>query len=239
MPQPTLFRQARFMTSVAALETLPPEGQGEIAFAGRSNAGKSSALNTLADQKQLAFVSKTPGRTQLINYFDLGNGHHLVDLPGYGYAKVPAAIRAPWERLLGEYLLARQSLKGMAVIMDARHPVTELDLRLFDWFRPTGKPVHVLLSKADKLSRAEASATLKAVRDELSRLSPLYSAQLFSSLKKTGIEEAERVFAAWLGIELKQSAADGELSLASGAKPRPRSTTRPGHLAKTQPKPGK
>jgi GTP-binding protein len=206
MPQPTLFRQARFMTSVAALETLPPEGQGEIAFAGRSNAGKSSALNTLADQKQLAFVSKTPGRTQLINYFDLGAGRHLVDLPGYGYAKVPAAVRAPWERLLGDYLLIRRSLKGMAVIMDSRHPMTELDLRLLRWFLPTGKPVHVLLSKADKLTRADAASTLKAVREALKDLSHNHTAQLFSALKKTGIEEAEEIFAAWLEMEWKPAA---------------------------------
>lgn len=219
------------MTSVAAIETLPPEGLGEIAFAGRSNAGKSSALNTLADQKQLAFVSKTPGRTQLINYFDLGAGRHLVDLPGYGYAKVPAAIRAPWEQLLGDYLLVRQSLKGMAVIMDARHPMTELDFRLLQWFLPTGKPVHVLLSKADKLTRSESAANLKSVRADLLGVAPNYTAQLFSSLKKTGIEEAEAVFADWLGLEWKPQ--PREAGKARSA-PRARSSV-PRHM-KPQPK---
>jgi GTP-binding protein len=201
MSAPKLFRQARFETSVAKLEMLPPEGIGEIAFAGRSNAGKSSALNTLADHKRLAFVSKTPGRTQLINYFDLGGGLHLVDLPGYGYAKVPDAIRAPWGRLIGDYVLVRQSLKGLAVIMDVRHPMTEHDYRLLDWFGQTGKPVHVLLTKSDKLIRAEGMRILATVRQQLASLSPVYTAQLFSSLKKTGVEEAEKVFAVWLGLE--------------------------------------
>lgn len=201
MSAPKLFRQARFETSVAKLELLPPEGLGEIAFAGRSNAGKSSALNTLADHKRLAFVSKTPGRTQLINYFDLGNGLHLVDLPGYGYAKVPDAIRAPWGRLIGDYVLLRQSLKGLAVIMDVRHPMTDHDHRLLDWFGQTGKPVHVLLTKADKLTRTEGLRILAAVRQQLTALSPVYTAQLFSSLKKTGVEDAESVFAAWLGLQ--------------------------------------
>ncbi len=201
MSAPKLFRQARFETSVAKLEMLPPEGLGEIAFAGRSNAGKSSALNTLADHKRLAFVSKTPGRTQLINYFDLGNGLHLVDLPGYGYAKVPVAIRAPWGRLIGDYVLVRQSLKGLAVIMDVRHPMTDHDYRLLDWFGQTGKPVHVLLTKSDKLTRADGMRTLATVKQRLSKLSPIYTAQLFSSLKKNGIEDAEKVFASWLGLE--------------------------------------
>ena len=202
---PRLFRKARFETSVAELDRLPPEGFGEIAFAGRSNAGKSSALNTLADHKRLAFVSKTPGRTQLINFFDIGEGRRLVDLPGYGYAKVPDAVRAPWARLLGDYLLVRESLKGLAVIMDVRHPMTDHDRRLLDWFSQTGKPVHVLLTKADKLTRTEGLKTLSAVRQSLALLSTHHTAQLFSSLKKTGVEEAEKVFAGWLGIELPAS----------------------------------
>jgi GTP-binding protein len=199
---PRLFRKARFETSVAELDRLPPEGFGEIAFAGRSNAGKSSALNTLADHKRLAFVSKTPGRTQLINFFDIGDGRRLVDLPGYGYAKVPDAVRAPWARLLGDYVLVRESLKGLAVIMDVRHPMTDHDRRLLDWFSQTGKPVHVLLTKADKLTRSEGMKTLAAVRQSLALLSTNHTAQLFSSLKKTGVEEAEAMFAGWLGIAL-------------------------------------
>lgn len=209
MAQATLFRRARFVTSVRDLRTLPPEGEGEIAFAGRSNAGKSSALNTLADQRGLAFVSKTPGRTQLINYFDIGDNRFLVDLPGYGYAKVPEAIRAPWGRDLGEYVRARTSLSGLALIMDARHPMSPLDEELLAWFRPTMKPVHILLTKADKLSRDEAARTLATVRAALAKMAGHYSAQLFSSLKKTGIEEAETVFAAWLGVSPKARPATG------------------------------
>jgi GTP-binding protein len=203
MTQATLFRGARFVTSVRELHTLPPEGEGEIAFAGRSNAGKSSALNTLADQRQLAFVSKTPGRTQLINYFDIGNNRFLVDLPGYGYAKVPDAIRAPWGRDLGEYVRTRASLKGLALIMDSRHPMSPRDEELLTWFRPTMKPVHILLTKSDKLSRDLAVRTLASVRAALGQMAGHYSAQLFSSLKKTGIDEAEAVFAGWLGVSLK------------------------------------
>lgn len=207
MAQASLFRNARFVTSVRELNTLPPEGQGEIAFAGRSNAGKSSALNTLADHRKLAYVSKTPGRTQLLNYFDLGNNRFLVDLPGYGYAKVPDAIRAPWGKTIGDYLRTRQSLLGLALIMDARLPMSELDAELLAWFRPTGKPVHILLTKADKLTRDQAQRALLTLRGELAKLAGNYSAQLFSSLKKTGIEDAEKVFAGWLGVTLKPAAA--------------------------------
>ena len=206
MTQASLFRNARFVTSVRELQTLPPEGQGEIAFAGRSNAGKSSALNTLADHRKLAYVSKTPGRTQLLNYFDLGNNRYLVDLPGYGYAKVPEAIRAPWGKTIGDYLRTRQSLLGLALIMDARLPMSELDAELLAWFRPTGKPVHILLTKADKLTRDEAQRALLTLRRELAALAGNYSAQLFSSLKKTGWEDAEKVFAGWLGVVLKPAA---------------------------------
>ena len=203
----SLFRRAEFVTSVRELHALPPEGQGEIAFAGRSNSGKSSALNTLADHRRLAFVSKTPGRTQLINFFSLGDNRYLVDLPGYGYAKVPDAIRAPWGRTLGEYLRTRQSLLGLAVTMDIRHPLTEFDLELLGWFRPTGRPVHILLTKADKLSRTEAMQILARIRKELALLAGNYSVQLFSSLKKSGVEEAERVFAGWFGITLEAAPA--------------------------------
>ena len=185
-----LFRQAAFQTSAKELKDLPPEGLAEVAFAGRSNAGKSSALNTLADHKRLAFVSKTPGRTQLINHFTLGEGRALVDLPGYGYAKVPAAVRAPWGRVIGDYLLTRQSLKGLVIVMDIRHPMTDLDYGLMEWFKPTGKPVHVLLTKADKLSAQAARKTLDQVRRELAALCPGATVQLFSSLKRQGIGEA-------------------------------------------------
>ncbi len=193
----SLLQEAAFLKSVAALEDLPASSS-EIAFAGRSNAGKSSALNTLARKRRLAFVSKTPGRTQLINFFALGGERFLVDLPGYGYAKVPDAVRAPWEQLLSTYLQTREPLRGMALVMDVRHPLTELDHRMLAWFRPTGKPVHVLLTKADKLSRTAALSVLREVRLELASLAPNYSVQLFSSLTKSGIEEAETVLGQWL-----------------------------------------
>jgi GTP-binding protein len=193
-----LFRQASFLKSAQSLLDLPPESQREIAFAGRSNSGKSSVINTLTDQRQLARVSKTPGRTQLINYFGLGDGRFLVDLPGYGYAKVPIATRAPWGRVLGDYLQTRNQLAGLALVMDVRHPLTELDWGLLEWFGPTGKPVHVLLTKADKLSRSAALQTLREVRRTLAEASPNWTAQLFSSLKRTGIDDAEAVLNAWL-----------------------------------------
>jgi len=197
MPQP--FRSAIFLRSVAALEQAPVSS-GEIAFAGRSNTGKSSAINALVGRK-LAQVSKTPGRTRLINYYALGAERFLVDLPGYGYAKVPAATRAPWEKLLGTYLRERPALRGLALVMDVRHPLTELDRRMLEWFRPAGKPVHVLLTKADKLSREAARMTLKRVAGEIAALVAGGSVQLFSSLKKTGLDEAETVFGGWFGRE--------------------------------------
>lgn len=192
----SLFDRAMFFKSVAVLEELPSSG-GEIAFAGRSNSGKSSAINALVGRR-VAFVSKTPGRTQLINFFALDGERFLVDLPGYGYAKVPAATRAPWEKLLGGYLRTRSALRGLALVMDVRHPLTELDRRMIDWFRVTGKPAHALLTKADKLSRAAALKVLREVRRELASLAPGFSAQLFSSLKKSGLDEAEAVFGSWL-----------------------------------------
>ncbi len=202
----TLFQQAVFTTSAANLTQLP-YSHGEVAFAGRSNAGKSSAINTLARHNRLAFVSKTPGRTQLINFFDVGNGQHIVDLPGYGYAKVPAEIRATWEKVLSGYLQTRETLSGLVLIMDARHPLTPLDHRMLNWFLPRGLPVHILLTKADKLSRGVAGSTLAQVRSAL-KLYPQVSVQLFSSLAKQGVEEAEIVISGWLRDEL--AAARGE-----------------------------
>jgi GTP-binding protein len=200
-----LFQQAVFFTTVANLRDLPQDSVREVAFAGRSNAGKSSAINTLAGRVRLAFVSKTPGRTQHLNYFTLADGKYFVDLPGYGYAKAPEAIRSQWEGLIGPYLNKRDQLAGLVVIMDIRRPMTDLDLRLIDWFRPTGRPIHILLSKADKLSRQEQTKALRSVTAEVGTWgdAALYSVQLFSSLKKTGVEEAEAVLANWLDIEIK------------------------------------
>ena len=193
-----LFSKAAFYTTVNHLRDLPVHGGQEIAFAGRSNAGKSSAINTLANHTRLAYTSKTPGRTQHINYFSLGDENFLVDLPGYGYAQVPPAVRAHWEKLLGQYLQTREALCGLVVIMDARHPLTELDERMLDWFTPTGKPVHVLLTKSDKLSRQQAMQTLKRVKSYMAEHYPQCTVQLFSSLKKVGLNEAEAVMADWL-----------------------------------------
>ncbi|HKO88202.1 MAG TPA: ribosome biogenesis GTP-binding protein YihA/YsxC [Burkholderiales bacterium] len=195
----SLFRNASFVASAHHLYELPPPTAPEIVFAGRSNAGKSSAINTLADHKRLAFVSKTPGRTQLINFFQIANGF-LVDLPGYGYAKVPEQVRKHWENTLAQYLQTRETLRGMALIMDVRHPLTPLDWNMMEWFMPSGRPIHILLTKADKLSRQEGTDALRKVRQEIEKRSPLFSAQLFSSSKKVGVEEAEKVFSAWLGL---------------------------------------
>ena len=200
-----LFQKAVFLTTVAHLRDLPADSVREVAFAGRSNAGKSSAINTLAGRVRLAYVSKTPGRTQHLNYFTLAEGKYFVDLPGYGYAKAPEEIRSQWEGLIGPYLSKREQLAGLVVIMDIRRPLTDLDIKLIDWFRPTGRPIHILLSKADKLSRQEQTKTLRSVKAEIATWgdADLYSVQLFSSLKKTGVEDAETVLASWLDIEMK------------------------------------
>jgi GTP-binding protein len=188
-----------FVTTVAEAHTLPPAHGAEVAFVGRSNAGKSSALNALAHRKRIAFVSKTPGRTQHINFFRVGDDRYLVDLPGYGYAAVPAAARAHWNELIGGYLQTRSCLRGVVLIMDARHPLTELDRKLIDWLKPAGRPVHVLLSKSDKLNRQTANATLRSVAAALQRDYANCSVQLFSSTHKTGIAEAAAKVREWLG----------------------------------------
>ncbi len=194
----SLFRNAQFEISIAKPSGLPPPRGPEIAFAGRSNAGKSSAINTLANHVRLAFVSKTPGRTQLINFFRLQNGAVLVDLPGYGYAEVPEAVRRQWQHLLEDYLTRRPNLIGLVLIMDSRHPLKDRDRTMIGWFAPSGRPIHVLLTKSDKLTRSEAAATLAAVKKELAPLGEQVTVQLFSSLKKTGVEEVERVVGSWL-----------------------------------------
>ena len=194
----SLFRHARFEISVARPQDLLPSNGPEIAFAGRSNAGKSSAINTLVGHTRLAFVSKTPGRTQLINIFRMTNGAALVDLPGYGYAEVPEAVRRQWVRLLESYLTRRESLIGLVLIMDSRRPLTQLDCQMLDWFAPTGKPVHVLLAKADKLTRSAQAQTLAAVKKELPKWGAHMTVQLFSSLKKTGMEETESIVSGWM-----------------------------------------
>lgn len=200
---------AVFHISVANAKDLPPESLAEVAFAGRSNAGKSSAINTLCNHKRLAFVSKLPGRTQLLNFFRIAEGRFLVDLPGYGFAKAPKEQQMQWQGLIGGYLARSSHLMGLVVIMDIRHPLTELDWSLLEWFRPLGKPVHVLLSKSDKLSKGPAQQTLLKVRAELQEAGLQASVQLFSSLKKTGVEEAEAVVRTWLGVP-KKNPAEGD-----------------------------
>lgn len=195
-----IFRNAQFEISIAKSSGLPPPDGAEIAFAGRSNAGKSSAINTLAGHTRLAYVSKTPGRTQLINFFRLNCGAALVDLPGYGYAKVPESVRKQWQGLLENYLRSRENLVGLVLIMDARHPLTPLDQQMIGWFAPSGRPIHILLTKSDKLSRNQASAARAFVQRELSGMAGQVSVQLFSSLKKLGADEVEAVVSRWLGL---------------------------------------
>ena len=193
-----LFQNAKFFTTVNHLKDLP-DTPAEIAFVGRSNAGKSSTINTLCSHTRLAYVSKTPGRTQHINFFELANGNFMVDLPGYGYAQVPEAIRAHWVKLLGDYLQTRKQLIGLVLIMDVRHPMKPLDIQMLDFFALTGRPVHILLSKADKLSKMEQGKTLSAVKRALQPFAERQSVsvQLFSSLKKQGAEEVNRIVAQW------------------------------------------
>lgn len=202
------YNRAKFMLSVANLNQLPPERGREVAFAGRSNAGKSSAINTLTNIKGLAHTSKTPGRTQLINYFQLDEERRLVDLPGYGYAKVPEAVKLQWQSLLETYLRTRQVLCGLVLVMDIRHPLTAYDEQMLGWCESVGMPVHVLLTKSDKLTRGPASATLLAVRKRLSKFANPASAQLFSALNRIGIEEAQVQLDAWLGYPDEASAGD-------------------------------
>ncbi|WP_373796629.1 ribosome biogenesis GTP-binding protein YihA/YsxC [Neisseria dentiae] len=203
-----LFQNAKFFTTVNHLKDLP-DTPAEIAFVGRSNAGKSSAINTLTNHVRLAYVSKTPGRTQHINFFELSNGGFMVDLPGYGYAQVPEAVRVHWVKLLGDYLQQRRQLIGLVLIMDARHPLKELDIRMLDFFHATGRPVHILLSKADKLSKNDQIKTLSAVKKMLKPYMERQqiSVQLFSSLKKQGIEEVNGVVGEWFA---KEAQAEGD-----------------------------
>jgi GTP-binding protein len=192
-------QQARFLVSAAAVQDFPPADGPEIAFAGRSNVGKSSAINALAGRRRLAFSSKTPGRTQMINFFQLGEAGRLADLPGYGYASVPQALRATWDALIGGYLSGREALAGVVVLMDARHPLTSNDRNFLEWLRPVAVPRLVLLSKADKLSRAERLKTLASTRAALDKAALTSQVVLFSSKSGEGVEETRTLLDAWLG----------------------------------------
>lgn len=232
----SLLWQARFFTTVNHLRDLPTTQVPEIAFAGRSNAGKSTALNTLCNQKKLAFASKTPGRTQHINYFSIGGAHvgqHrkdatrvdeiralLVDLPGYGYAEVSGSAKLHWQQLLGDYVQRREQLCALVLIVDARRPFTDLDIQMLEWFAPTGKPIHCILSKADKLNRNEQANALRQARtflgsyvDEEGKPFP-FTVQLFSALKRQGLEEADERILDLLGLASEE---DGATDLEANA----------------------
>tara|TARA_B100000787_G_scaffold98100_1_gene72374 strand:+ start:6168 stop:6812 length:645 start_codon:yes stop_codon:yes gene_type:complete len=201
-----LLQNASFIISANHLNELPEDEGLEIAFAGRSNAGKSSAINTLSRQNRLAYVSKQPGRTQLINFFSINDGKSLVDLPGYGFAKVPSAIKAHWQKTLPVYLQERKSLIGLIIVVDIRRSLTELDMKMLDWFAPRQRPIHLLLTKSDKLSRDKALRTLREVKNQVEAswgipFKTPCSAQLFSSLKKQGIKDAEDIIQKWLSSD--------------------------------------
>lgn len=191
------YGQVEFFRSAYDLKELPPDAGVEIAFAGRSNSGKSSAINALVNRRRLAFFSKTPGRTQTINFFSLGGKRYLVDLPGYGYAAVPARERRHWEKLISAYLQGRDALRGLVLIMDARRPFTPLDRQLLDWIAPMHKPVHVLLTKADKLTRRETAEVLRWA-ETTSTGYPDCTVQLFSATAGTGVRAAQTAVANWL-----------------------------------------
>ncbi len=191
------YHVTHFVTSAPDIRHLPADSGIEVAFAGRSNAGKSSALNTLTNQKSLARISKTPGRTQLINLFEVADGIRLVDLPGYGYAEVPEEMKRKWQRALGEYLQKRNCLKGLVVLMDIRHPLKDLDQQMLEWAVDAGLPVLVLLTKADKLAQGARKSQLTMVREAVLPLMGDIQVETFSSLKKTGVDKLRQKLDNW------------------------------------------
>lgn len=193
-----LLNQARFAIAAAEPGQWPSAPGAEVAFAGRSNVGKSSAVNAITRQRGLARTSKTPGRTQQIVFFELGGGARLVDLPGYGYAKVPETVRAGWARSIERYLTGRDALRGLILVMDARHPLTELDRRMLDWCEPGGLPVHILLTKIDKLGRGQAGQAELSVTRAVAVLANPVTVQQFSALKRIGVREAQEKIVSWL-----------------------------------------
>ena len=192
-----LFHKAEFILAVHDVAQLPPERGIEVAFAGRSNAGKSSAINAIVGRRRLAFVSKTPGRTQTINYFSLGPDRFFADLPGYGYAAVPNEEKRNWAMLISTYLRSRQSLRGLIVVMDARRAFTTLDRQMLSWIAPLGKASHVLLTKADKLVRRDAMTALAEAKSAANQF-PDCTVQLFSATTRQGADEARGVISEWL-----------------------------------------
>lgn len=195
------FRIARYVISAHQLKQLPADRGIEVAIAGRSNAGKSSAINTFTDQKSLARTSKTPGRTQQIVIFELDQDRRIADLPGYGYAKVPAKLKAHWRRVMERYFQTRKCLRGVVLVMDIRHPMREFDQQMLAWCDSAGIPCHILLTKADKLKRGPAQSTLLKLRCDLPDIA---SIQVFSSLKKTGVDELVDKLSDWYEYDDKQ-----------------------------------
>ncbi len=203
-----LCQQASFQISAAKVDQCPEDSGYEVAFAGRSNAGTSSALNTLT-HASLARTSKTPGRTQLLNFFRLDDQRRLVDLPGYGYAKVPIPLKQHWQKHLEAYLSSRESLCGLILMMDIRHPLTDFDRLMLDWAGASNMPLHILLTKADKLAFGAAKNALLAVqRDIRQGWGDAVSIQLFSAPKRQGVEEAQAVLARWLALEIEAPAGE-------------------------------
>ena len=194
------YHRAQFLVSAAALTQAPADSGFEVAFAGRSNAGKSSAINTLCQQKALARTSKTPGRTQLLNFFSLDQQRRIVDLPGYGYAKVAEAVKRQWQQSLAAYLEQRQCLRGVVLLVDIRHPLKAFDLQMLAWSEQITLPVHLLLTKADKLSRGAVAKALQAARREVADYGPGVTLQAFSSLKRTGIDQAHSQLDRWFEL---------------------------------------
>lgn len=194
------FKNICFLTSAAKINQCPPDIGAEVAFIGRSNAGKSSALNAIVGIKKLARTSKTPGRTQLLNFFSIDDNHRLVDLPGYGYAEAPEAVQNNWQQAIADYLEQRQSLKGLVLLMDIRHPLKETDQEMLYIAGQLQLPVHVLLTKADKLSRSAALKTLEQTKIKLRQLPCTTTLQLFSAHTKLGVEEMQAQLLAWLEL---------------------------------------
>jgi len=192
------FPSTRYLTGAHRLDQAPPDTGREVAFAGRSNAGKSSALNTITGNRQLARISRTPGRTQLLHFFQLDSASRLVDLPGYGFARVPQKMRRHWDRLLSDYLENRLSLQGLVLIMDIRHPLKPMDIQLVRWCQEAELPLHILLTKADKLSKNLANQSLVKTTQAVMALNPAAGLQLFSARTAQGLDEARRTVLAWL-----------------------------------------
>lgn len=191
------YQKACFLLSAARVEQLPPDAGIEVAIVGRSNAGKSSVLNRITQNKGLARVSKTPGRTQLLNIFVLDDKRRLVDLPGYGFAKVPLAAKRKWEETVNAYVSERECLKGLVLVMDIRHPLRELDQTLLEYFEACELPVHLLLNKSDKLGNNDIAKTMKSVKAYLSEHHQQVTVQLFSAMKGTGVKELQAVLDGW------------------------------------------